>query len=135
MVTWIPKPRPVPTPDTAPFWAAVQRRELLQQRCTSCGSHQFYPRSLCHGCWSDALEWVPSPGCGRIYSFTVVSRPPSSAFQAPYVVAVAELDEGVRMMANVVGCEQSAVRIDMPVQIVFVPHEDGLVPAFAPAAT
>ena len=129
----VPKPRPIPTADTAPFWAAVQRQELLVQRCKTCGCHQFYPRSLCHRCWSDAPEWVPSPGKGRIYSFTVVSRPPNAAFQAPYIVAVAELDEGVRMMANLVACEPSAVYIDMPVRVVFVPHEDGLVPAFAPA--
>lgn len=130
----IRKPRPVPTPDTAPFWAAVQRQELLVQRCTACGRHQFYPRSLCQRCWSVALEWVPSAGTGRIYSFTVVYRPPSPAFQPPYVVAVAELTEGVRMMANVVRCEPAAVHIDMPVRVVFVPHEDGLVPAFAPVA-
>ena len=115
--------KPVPMPDnvTAKFWDAAKERRLLLQRCADCGARQFFPQSHCRGCLSESLGWIEASGKGKIYSFTIVHRPPSAAFQedAPYTVALVELDEGVRMMSNIVGIAPDKVRVGMPVEVVF----------------
>src|SRR5258708_4223018 len=106
------KPYPVPDADTAPFWDAVAAGRLEVQRCQSCRRHVFYPRSLCPHCGGVNLKWVTVSGRGTVYSFTVVHRAPAE-FQAdaPYVVALVELEEGVRMFSRLVAGGPSAVRV------------------------
>jgi hypothetical protein len=114
-------PLPKPDQDSAEYWAAARRHELVLQQCSACGRFRFYPRAVCPHCLSEKFEWRPSSGRGRIYSFTVIHRPPSPAFRdrVPYVLALVELEEGVRMMSNVVGCDPQAVEIGLRVEVTF----------------
>lgn len=115
------KPLPIVDPDTAPFWAAAKEHRLMVKRCAACGEHHFYPRELCSHCHSDQVDWVEVSGAGSIYSYTVARRPAGPAFKAdaPYVVAVVQLDEGPRMMTNLIGCAPETVRIGARVEVIF----------------
>ena len=97
-------PLPVPNADTQPYWDAVTQGRLIYQHCPSCQTPQFYPRSLCLACHGTALEWRESTGMGTIATFTEVLRAPTAAFKAmaPYIIALVDLDEGFRMMVNIV---------------------------------
>jgi hypothetical protein len=90
-------------PLSRPFWRAAERRQLLLQCCATCGRHQFYPRPFCLTCQSDRVEWVPARGTGSIYSQTRVHMSTGPGFEPPYVVAVVQLDEGPRLVTNIVG--------------------------------
>lgn len=136
MATEYKKPIPVPDADTRPYWEAAKRHELQIQRCTACGKHYFYPRYLCPHCGSDRVEWTKVSGQGTVYSFTVNHRGPGPAFNAetPYVVALIDLAEGPRMMSNVVNCDPAAVKIGMPVAVIFEDITDDIaLPKFQPA--
>ena len=119
-----PKPArlvPVPDPTTEPFWEATRERRLLAQQCGDCEHWVFYPRPVCPNCGSRALRWKQLSGRGTVYTFSVIHRPahPGMAPIVPYVVALVDLDEGIRMMSNVVDCPPSEVRIGMRVEAVF----------------
>lgn len=92
-------------PTTAPFWDAAARRELVVQRCDSCGHHQFYPRPFCLACGGGDLGWAKVTGGGTVYSLTVTRIPVGPGFKPPYPVALVELDEGPRMLTNIVNGE------------------------------
>lgn len=129
-----PRPRPAPRPDpeSEPFWAATRRGELLVQRCTACGHCQLYPRAHCLSC-RGPVEWTTSSGRGTVYSYTVIRQNMSRSFRhlLPYVVALVDLDEGARLMTNVVGCEPSDLRVGAPVQVRFEPvSEEAALPCF-----
>jgi len=129
------KPVPVPNAESQEYWAGCKRHELLIQRCRACGRFQFYPRAVCAGCLSQELEWAKASGRGTVYSYSVVHRAPTKAFaaDAPYTTAIVELEEGVRMMTNVVGCPPEEVRIGMPVEVVFEDvSEEIALPKFRP---
>jgi len=115
------KPGLSPIPRTQLWWEAVERGELLIQRCASCGSYQFYPRVLCTRCWSEDLGWVQAIGSGRIWTFTVVRMPGHAAWapDVPYVIALIELDEGPRMMSRVVDSDPREVRVGQRVRVNF----------------
>ena len=114
------KPYPAPDAETAPFWDAVNTGRLDVQRCNSCRRHVFYPRSVCPHCGGVDLKWVTVSGMGTVYSFTVVHRAPAEfQAEAPYVVALVELEEGVRMLTRLIDVEASAVRVAMPVEVAF----------------
>ncbi|WP_418319929.1 Zn-ribbon domain-containing OB-fold protein [Piscinibacter sakaiensis] len=115
------KPLPTVDPESAPYWSALKEGRLVLKHCLDCGRHHFYPRALCPHCHSDALEWTDARGSGNIYSFTVARRPAGPAFKAdaPYVVAVVELDEGARLMTNIVTDDVDSVRIGQRVVIEF----------------
>ena len=130
------KPLPEITAESRPFWEGCKRRQLLVQRCRACGARQHYPRSVCAACWSDDLEWLPSPGRGRVYSFTVTHRTQARGFrdELPYVLAWVELDEGVQVLTNLVGCDPEKVRIGMEVRVTFEDvNADVSIPRFTPA--
>lgn len=115
------KPLPEPSALTEPFWQGLRRREVRIQRCGECRRYVFYPRALCPYCLSEKLEWVRASGKGRVYSYTVVRRAMHPAFQAevPYVFAIIELEEGVRLPSNVINCRPEDLRVDMPVKAVY----------------
>ena len=115
------KPLPRVDEESRGFWEALARHELWFQRCRDCGTKRFYPRAVCTHCLSSSTEWVRASGRGSVYTFTVTHQNQSPGFreELPYVLAVVELEEGVRMMTNVVGCAPDAVRIGMPVEVVF----------------
>jgi uncharacterized protein len=130
------KPLPRPYQDTEAYWDAAKEKRLVLQQCKDCGKHQFYPRGVCSHCLSSALDWVESRGRGKVHTFTVCHRAPHPGFAAelPLVIAVIELDEGVRMMSNIVGCDPTSVRIDMAVKVVFAEESPEItLPKFEPA--
>ena len=90
-------------PLTVPFWEAAVRHDLIVQRCRACGHHQFYPRPFCLACESTDVPWVRAAGTGTIYSMTTVHMQIAPEFEPPYVVAIVQLDEGPRLLTNVVG--------------------------------
>lgn len=130
------KPLPIVDPESAPYWTGLKERRLILKRCRDCGRHHFYPRALCPHCHSDALEWADARGTGSVYSYTVARRPAGPAFKAdaPYVVAVVELDEGARMMTNIVTDDVESVRIGQRVAVHFeAVTEEVTLPKFRPA--
>lgn len=129
------RPLPKPDQDSLVYWEGARRHELLLQQCDSCQRFRFYPRSLCPYCFSEKFEWRKSAGLGSVYSFTVIHRAPFPAFRekVPYVLALIELSEGVRMMTNIVGCDPSTVEIGMPVEVTFEDvTEEITLPQFKP---
>ncbi len=126
------RPRPAITPDNAFFWEGVRERKLLIQRC-ACGKLRHPPGPMCPTCRS--LEWdaVESSGCGRVYSFVVAHHPPIPPFEYPNLIALVGLDEGTRIVSNLVGVAPVAVRVGMPVSLEFQEFEGGQVlPQFRP---
>lgn len=112
---------------------AAGEQRLLVQRCRSCGQHQHYPRALCTACHGIDLEMVEASGRGVVHSFTVIHRAPRPDIEVPYVVAIVELEEGVRMLSHVVDCGVDEVRCDQPVSVRWRPGTDGrTLPVFAP---
>lgn len=125
---------PRPTPETQPFWDGAAAGELRVPRCLTCARHHFYPRPACPHCGSGEVEWVTCSGRATLYSY-VISHRPAPGFEAPYAIAVVELEEGVRMMSNIVGVEitPESLRLDMPLRVVFEPRGDVCLPLFTPA--
>ncbi|UCG72888.1 MAG: Zn-ribbon domain-containing OB-fold protein [Chromatiales bacterium] len=127
---------PRPTPETEIFWLGCRNNQLMIQRCTACGHHQFYPRMLCTECASAQVDWVQASGRGTVKSFTIVRRPVTEAYAAetPYVIALIELDEGPTLMSNVTACDVEKVHIGMPVTVSFEAWSDDItMPLFRPA--
>lgn len=130
------KPLPLIRPETAPFWAAARRHELVFQQCRACGHRFHFPRLLCCRCFAEDLAWVRASGRGTVYSFTVVRQAAHREFDdaVPYVYAIIELEEGVRLVSNVVDIAPDRVRIGLPVRVVFEDIGPELaIPRFAPA--
>jgi uncharacterized OB-fold protein len=131
------KPIPTPTSTSREFWQRCHSaQELTIQRCENCGHAIFYPRHACTRCASRSLVLQPTSGRGTVYSYTVVSQAPSEAFAAdlPYVVALVDLEEGPRLMTNIVDADPSDVAIGMPVRLTFEQRgPDFHVPQFTPA--
>lgn len=113
------RPQPVATAETQPYWDAAREGRLVVQRCKECGRHQFYPRGFCTACLSGELEWVEARGTGRIYTFTICRIAANPAMTAPYAVALVDLDEGVRMLANVIDCDIALIRTGARVAVTF----------------
>jgi uncharacterized protein len=115
------KPLPRIDEESRGYWEALQRHELYVQRCRDCGTHRAPPRAVCPSCLSSAVEWVRASGRGTVYSFTVTHQNQAPGFrdELPYVLAIVELDEGPRLMTNVVECAPDAVRIGLPVEVVY----------------
>ena len=129
------KPLPEPTFFSKPFWDGAKRHELLIQKCKDCQKFVFYPKVVCPFCLSDNLEWVKASGRGKVYSYMVVYsyQPQAFAEDVPYVVAIIDLEEGVRLMSNVVECDPETVRCDMNVTVVFDDvTEEFTLPKFKP---
>lgn len=129
-----PSALPVPDTDTVAFWDGITDNRLLLQRCCSCGEHQYYPRSICIHCSSSALELVESSGRGSVYSFTVSRRAAYVELdeRVPYVVALVDLDEGPRILANMVGMALHTVQIGQRVRVTFEEIAGRKLPAFEP---
>lgn len=131
------KPLPVADVETRPFWDACRQGKLMLQRCTHCGHHRFPPTYFCSKCQSAGHEWIESKGRGRVFSWIIVRHPvPREVYDAdvPYVVALIELDEGVRITSNIVGIAPEKVTADMPVRVIFRQATDEVtLPLFEPA--
>ena len=115
------KPVPKPTSDSARFWEGCNREQLLLQKCRACARAQFYPRPFCVHCGSDQLDEIEAGGGGTVHSFTIVHKPANRAFEAdvPFVIALIDLDDGVRMMMNVIGEDRLATAVGRRIRIGF----------------
>ena len=115
------RPLPSPTDITRPYWDAARLQRLVIQECQECKAKLFYPRGFCTECLSDSLEWIECSGRGTIYSYTVNHRAPNAVMKEklPYVVAAIDLEEGVRLITNIVGDALDKVAIGAPVTVVF----------------
>lgn len=134
------KPFPVVDALSEPFWAAAHEGRLVLQRCTICDRHQHYPRPHCVHCGRLELEWAAASGRAEVHTFTVTHRndAPGFADELPYVFAILDLAEGVRMPGNIVDTDTDvdtdAVRIGMPVEVCFVRANNDLsIPQWRPA--
>jgi len=112
---------PVANFDTQPFWDGCARGELLLQRCGGCGALRHPPSPICPICLSAKHEWVAASGRGTVYTFVVVRETRARGWDkmVPYVVAVIALEEGPRMLSNLVNVAPEAVKIEMPVEVTF----------------
>jgi len=118
----------VPMPiDSAFFWEGVEAGELRIQRCTGCGTLRHPPRPMCPNCRSLEHDYVVSSGQGVVYSFVVHHHPPVPGRQMPFTVAVVEVDEGTRVVGNVIDIDPSEVTVGLPVEVAFVQNEAGRV--------
>jgi hypothetical protein len=129
------KPLPEIDLDNQEFWASCKRHEMRLQKCADCGYWRYYPSPLCHRCGSFAARWTPVSGLAKVYTSSVVHRPPSHAFaeDVPYVYAVVELEEGPMMPTNIVGIDPDDVRIGMAVKVTYDDVTDEItLPKFAP---
>ncbi|HEX3791836.1 MAG TPA: Zn-ribbon domain-containing OB-fold protein [Pseudonocardiaceae bacterium] len=129
---------PEPTPDTQPYWDGAAAGELRIQRCTDCGTPFFYPRPSCPLCGSGAVEWFTTTGRATLYSYTITHRPaPGFEAEVPYAIAVVQLAEGPRMMANIVGVPNTPdnLVLDMDLEVVFEQRGGLSLPQFTPTGT
>ena len=127
------------TEASAAFWEATRERRLLLPWCVDCGRAFWFPREVCPRCLGSAIEWRPASGRGQVYAATVEHRPallPDVFGEQPYVIALVELDEGVRMLTNVVGCPPADVAVGLAVEVTWEPMSDGRhLVLFQPAPT
>lgn len=132
------KPLPVIDPGSRPFWDATREHRLSIPRCQACGEYHFYPRELCPHCHSDDLEWTDVSGNGEIYSFTIARKPagPVYADDVPYIIAMIVLDEGPRMLTNLIVDDVETVQIGDRVAVKFEDVTDEVtLPKFTPTGT
>ncbi len=125
--------RPVIGHDNRPWWDKINEGQLPIQRCTECGTLRHPPRPMCWKCQSLESELISASGKGTVYSYVVVHRPVIPGYEYPLPVAVVELEEGTRIVSNIVGCDAKDVKIGMPVQVSIEAVDDELkLPLFRP---
>ena len=132
----MPRILPEPTPETRHFWDGCREGELRLQRCTACTKSYFPPRPFCPNCGSRDVEVYKASGKGVLYSYVINHRPRPDMGKEPHSIAVVQLEEGPRMMTNIVGVPQTpeALVLDMPVQVTFQKESDEIsLPMFEPA--
>jgi uncharacterized OB-fold protein len=126
-----PRPHPVATPETKHFWDGTAQGELRLQRCRACGSTYFPPQPYCPQCGSDDVDVVVSSGRGLLYSY-VISHLSVPGFEPPYVIGVVELEEGPRLLTNIVdvAADPDQLPLDLPLEVVYEAAGDFQVPLF-----
>ena len=125
---------PEPTPETRHFWDGCKAGELRLQRCTDCdGGSYFPPRPFCPKCGSRKVEVYPASGKAVLWSYVINKRPRPDMGTEPYAIAVVKLEEGPKMMTNIINCPIERVHIGMPVRVVFeTVSDDVALPLFEP---
>ena len=117
-------------PGDEPYFAAAGEGKLMLKKCKDCGKVHHYPRAICPFCFSQNLEWQQAKGTGEIYTFSVTRR----GTPTPYAIGYVALDEGPKLMTNIVNCDLDALKCGMKVKVCFVKSENGTsVPMFTPA--
>jgi uncharacterized OB-fold protein len=130
------KPVPRPAPESVKYWQAAKEHRLEIPRCNACDKFWFPPSQSCPHCLSTDFAFVPVSGRGKVFTFVTFHRVyhPAFAKEVPYVVALVELDEGPRLLTNIVGVKPESVTCEMRVKVVFDDvAEDVSVPKFEPA--
>lgn len=136
----LPAPAPAVNPETKPFWEATTEDQLLIQECGSCSMVYYYPRARCPNCFADTTAWIEASGRGHIYSYSITYGGVGGEYAeaTPYVLAYVELEEGPRMLTNIVGLDEDEfelLEIGQPVKLTFTEtdHESGYkLPRFIP---
>jgi hypothetical protein len=126
------------TPEAKPYWDGLKEHKLMMPKCEDCGRVFFYPRVLCPGCHSRRITWIQASGKGKLYSFEIVHQRLNQSYKlpTPYVLAMIELEEGARMMSNLVNIEPDpkVIHCDMPVEVLYEKLTDDVTIAlFQPA--
>lgn len=112
--------------DSHMYWEGIAQGELRIQRCAVCARSVFYPRSLCPHCHSDQLSWIVATGKGTIYTYTVAHQAYGAfASELPFVIAIVELEEGVRMMTRIVDAPRERIAIGAQVHVSFQTNAEG----------
>lgn len=126
--------QPTIYPETQFYWDGAKAGKLLLNSCTACDQAYFPPRPFCPVCGSRKVEVIEASGKGRLYSY-VINHMPAPGYEPPFVVAVVMLDEGVKMMSNLLDCPPApeALELDMPLEVTFEQRGDIAVPQFRPA--
>jgi uncharacterized protein len=131
------RPLPEPTPETQHFWDGTRAGELRLQRCDDCAHVYFPPRPFCPACASRSVSVFAASGRARLDSY-VINHRPHPAFEGHYAIALVALEEGPRLMSNIVDCDQTpeALVLDMPLEVTFERQSDSItLPLFRPAAS
>jgi uncharacterized OB-fold protein len=128
---------PEATPETREFWEGAKRGELRIQRCLDCARAYFYPRPFCPRCASRNVEWFTASGRGKLYSYVIAHRG-ARGFEdwSPYVIAVVELEEGPRMMSNIIEVDPAPehLPVDLPLEVTWEQQSDEItLPLFRPS--
>jgi uncharacterized OB-fold protein len=133
-----PLPSPI-TPEAQPYWDGLKENKLMLPKCDDCGKPFFYPRVLCPNCHSRNISWMQASGRGKLYSFQIAHRSLNRAFKVelPCVMAMIELEEGPRVLSNLINIEPdpNVVKCDMPVEVVFETQNDDITLALFQPAT
>ena len=122
--------------DSKPFWDAAKEGRFLVARCGNCGRAHHYPRPFCPFCWSDQVTWEQASGRATLHTHSTVYMNDLAPFRdrLPYVAALVELEEGPRIMTNIVDCAPEDLQIGMPLQVAFRELDDDITaPVFRPA--
>ena len=130
------KPVPEPGRESKPYWDGLNEGRLLIQKCGGCGKLRHYPRALCDACYSFAVEWVEASGRGRVHSWTVTHHPFNQGFkrELPYILVTVDLEEGVRMQAQLRGAKPDQLKVGQAVHARYERVKEGLtLPCFEPA--
>jgi uncharacterized OB-fold protein len=130
------KPVPEPGRDTRPYWDALNEGRLVIQRCGQCGKLRHYPRPVCDACYSMDVGWTEASGRGTVHSWTVAHHPFHIGFkrELPYLVVTVDLEEGVRMQAQLRNADEASLRVGLPVEVRFErARPDLTLPYFVPA--
>lgn len=128
------KPLPELHPEIEPFYKGGLRSELLIKFCSDCKTFIHYPRKVCPECMSSDTVWIRASGKGTVYSYTTTYQNLSPGFreEVPYVLALVDLAEGVRLMTNIIECDPKDVSVGMPVEVTWERAEDVAIPKFKP---
>jgi 3-oxo-4,17-pregnadiene-20-carboxyl-CoA hydratase alpha subunit len=130
----VTRPAPVLTEDNHYYWDAALERRLVAQRCGACRRLRHPPRPMCPWCHSTEFELAELSGDGTVYSYAILHHPQHPAFEYPVIAALVDLDEGVRVLSNLVGVHPGDVAVGMPVRVDFCPtRHEGSVPVFTPS--
>ena len=126
------------TPEAKPYWDGLREGKLMLPKCEDCDGAFFYPRIACPRCHSRNVGWIQASGKGKLYSFQIAHRALNPAFkiEPPYILAMVELEEGPRLMSNLIDIEPDPdiVKCDMAVEVVFEKQTDEVtLPLFRPA--
>jgi uncharacterized OB-fold protein len=132
--TDVQRPAPLQTDDNEGFWLAAAQHRLVTQQCVTCGKLLHPPRPMCPRCHGLEMAWIELAGTGTVYSYALLHHPQHPAFSYPVIAALVDLDEGVRLVSNLVHVDPVDVRIGMRVHALFEAVADGMaVPVFEPS--
>jgi uncharacterized protein len=129
--------KPVPIPDEAsqPFYDGAKEHRLMIQQCATCGVVIWPVKSRCDNCMQPTVNWVQASGKATLYSFVLMHQVyhPGFASEVPYIIAQVDLEEGLRILTNLVDCSSSDLQIGMPIEVTFeVITDEVTLPKFRP---